>query len=91
MRKKLKGNQLTKNNKLYQLDVFIDTDGVVKVGGRLRHSSLSDSLKHPIVIPKEHQVTKLIIAHNHEKTKHQGKGFTANEIRSSGYWIPGMS
>ena len=29
-----KGNQLTKNNKLYQLDVFIDTDGIVKVGGR---------------------------------------------------------
>ena len=43
-----KGNQLTKNNKLYQLDVFIDADGVVKVGGRLRHSSLSDSLKTQI-------------------------------------------
>ena len=63
-----KGNQLTKNNKLYQLDVFIDADGAVKVGGGLRHSSISDSLQHPIVIPKDHHVTKLIIAHNHEKT-----------------------
>lgn len=86
-----KANQLTKGNKLHQLDVFIDTDDIVKVGGRLRLSSLSDSLKHPIVIPKDHHVTKLIIAHSHEMTKHQGKGFTANEIRSSGYWIPGMS
>lgn len=36
-------------------------------------------------------MTKLIIAHNHDKTKHQGKGFTINNIRSSGFWIPGMS
>ncbi|XP_038158088.1 uncharacterized protein LOC119794558 [Cyprinodon tularosa] len=86
-----KGKQLTKGNKLHNLDVFIDTDGIVKVGGRLRLSSLSDSFKHPIVIPKDHHVTKLIIAHSHEITKHQGKGFTANAIRSSGYWIPGMS
>ncbi|KAI7807219.1 hypothetical protein IRJ41_024887 [Triplophysa rosa] len=86
-----KGNQLQRCNKLHHLDAFLDTDGLFKVGGQLRHSSLADSFKHPIVIPKEHHVTKLIIAHNHEKTKHQGKGFTINEIRASGYWIPGMS
>ncbi|KAI2646413.1 Pro-Pol polyprotein [Labeo rohita] len=86
-----KGKQLTKGNKLYQLDVFMDSNGIVKVGGRLHHSTLCDSLKHPIVIPKEHHVTKLIIAHHHEKIQHQGKGLTANAIRSSGYWIPSMS
>jgi hypothetical protein len=69
----------------------VHDDGTLKVGGRLRHSSLADSFKHPIVIPKEHHVTKIIIAHNHEKTKHQGKVVTTNEIRSSGYWFPGMS
>ncbi|KAK0139227.1 hypothetical protein N1851_024154 [Merluccius polli] len=51
----------------------------------------ADSFKQPIIIPKEHHVTMLIIAHNHEKTKHQGKGFTPNKIRSNGYWIPGMN
>lgn len=84
-----KGSQLPHCNKLHHLDVFLDADGILKVGGRLRHAS--HSFKHPIVIPKEHYATKLIIAHNHEKTKHQGKGFTINKIRSSGYWIPGMS
>lgn len=86
-----KGNQLTKGNKLYQLDVFLDTYGIVKVGRRLHHSTLCDSLKHPIIIPKDYHITKLIIAHNHEMLQHQGKGFTANTIRSSGYWIPNMS
>ncbi|KAL1249115.1 hypothetical protein QQF64_022433 [Cirrhinus molitorella] len=84
-----KGNQLPHHNKLFHLDIFRDTDGLIKVGGRL--SSIKDPFKHPIVIPKEHHVTKLIIAHCHDKVKHQGKGFTTNEIRSSGYWIPGMS
>lgn len=36
-------------------------------------------------------MTKLIIAHNHDRTKHQGKGLTINEIRSNSYWIPEMS
>lgn len=73
------------SHQLHHLNVFLDTDGILKVGGQLRHSSLADSAKNPIVIPKEHHVTKLIIAHNHDRTKHQGKGFTINEIRSNGY------
>ena len=36
-------------------------------------------------------MTKLIIKHYHECTKHQGKGMTLNEIRSRGYWIIGGS
>ncbi|KAL1249119.1 hypothetical protein QQF64_022437 [Cirrhinus molitorella] len=60
-----KGNQLPHHNKLFHLDIFRDTDGLIKVGGRL--SSIKDPFKHPIVIPKEHHVTKLIIAHCHDK------------------------
>ncbi|XP_062848434.1 uncharacterized protein LOC134310729 [Trichomycterus rosablanca] len=86
-----KGSQLPIHNKLYSLDVFLDKDGVLKVGGRLGHSSSSSSFKHPKVIPKGHHITSLIIAHYHEKVKHQGKGFTINEIRSNGYWITGLN
>ena len=85
------GNQLSSNNKLYHLDVFLDSDAVLKVGGRLGRSAFPSLFKHPTVIPREHHITKLIIAHCHGKVKHQGKGFTTNEIRSNGYWIPGLS
>lgn len=86
-----KDKQLSKNNKMNNLDVFLDKDNVLKVGGRLRHSSLPHSLKHPTIIPREHHIAKLIIAHCHAKVNHQGKGFTMNEIRSNGYWIPKLS
>ncbi|KAK0130929.1 hypothetical protein N1851_034390 [Merluccius polli] len=86
-----KGTKLQTHKELYKLDAFVDKDGVLKVGGRLCDSSLPNSLKHPAIIPKDHHITKLIIAHCHEKVKHQGKGLTINEIRSNGYWIPGMN
>ncbi|KAA8578565.1 hypothetical protein FQN60_002572, partial [Etheostoma spectabile] len=33
----------------------------------------------------------MIIAHHHERMKHQGKGLTINEIRRNPYWIPGIN
>ncbi|XP_049336713.1 uncharacterized protein LOC125802504 [Astyanax mexicanus] len=81
---------LPSNNRLHRLNPFIDKDGVLKVGGRLCNSSLSNSFKHPIILPKDHHITRLIIAHHHEKVEHQGKGLTLNEIRANGYWMPGV-
>ena len=80
--------------KLYpvrKLDPYIDEDGVLRVGGRLKNADYADQVKHPIILPKESHVTKLIIKHYHEYTKHQGKGMTLNEIRSRCYWIIGGS
>lgn len=82
---------LPSHNPLHSLDAFLDKDGVFRVGGRLCNSSLPNSIKHPAIIPKDHHITKMIIAHHHERIKHQGKGLTLNEIRSHGYWIPGIN
>ncbi|XP_038150062.1 uncharacterized protein LOC119789301 [Cyprinodon tularosa] len=83
--------QLPSQSKLFKMDVFLDQDGLLRVGGRLKNASLPTSLKHPVVIPKNHHITKAIIAHCHEKVQHQGKGLTINEIRSNGFWIPGIN
>lgn len=86
-----KGAQLSPNSKLYHLDAFLDREGLLKVGGRLCNAPLPSSVKHPVIIPKDHYITKMIISQCHENVKHQGKGLTINEIRSQGYWIPGIS
>lgn len=85
-----KGAQLSPSSKLYHLDAFVDQEGILKVGGRLCDAPLPSSVKHPVIIPKDHRITKMIISQCHENVKHQGKGLTINEIRSQGYWIPGM-
>ena len=78
---------LPNTNKMKQAEPFLE-DGILRVGGRLRKSSqYSHSVKHPVILPKNCNVTRLLIAHCHENVKHQGRGMTLNEIRSQGYWI----
>lgn len=82
---------LSPSSSLSKLDAFVDSDGIARVGGRLKLSSLPYSSKHPALLPKASHVTDLIIRHCHQRTQHQGRGITANEIRASGYWIIGAS
>ena len=83
----LKKKTLPKGNRLYKLDPFLDDLGILRVGGRLRRSCLSYNVQHPIILPKSGHLVELIIRHYHEKVAHQGRGFTVNELRSSGFWI----
>ena len=85
-----KANMKT-GNSLYKLDPFLDVDGILRVGGRLRRASLSLTceldIKFPIILSRNSHVTKLIVKHFHERTYHQGKGMTLNEVRSNGFWV----
>ncbi|KAK3750705.1 hypothetical protein QZH41_005748 [Actinostola sp. cb2023] len=51
----------------------------------------SYDVKHPVILPRKGHVTELLITFHHERIKHQGRGITLNELRSSGYWIIGGS
>jgi hypothetical protein len=84
----LKNNNLVSNkSKIKFLNPFIDhTDGLIKVGGRLRNSrSISAYKKFPILLPKGHFVTTLIIRHAHECQLHAGHQGTLAYIRQK-YW-----
>ena len=74
---------------LFKLDPFLDPSGILRVGGRLKWSSMSDNIKLPVVLPKKCHITDLVINHCHNQAKHQGRGMTVNEIRSRGFWIIG--
>ena len=78
-------------NPVRKLDPYIDEDGVLRVGGRLKNAYYADQVKYPMLLPKGSHVTKLIIKHYHECTKQQGKRMMLNEIWSRGYWIMGGS
>ena len=92
-----KGDEVRRRNQvgnqastLYRLDPFVDKHGVLRVGGRIQQASLPNDIKNPVILPKGH-IAELMIKDFHEKTQHQGRGLTINEIRSSGYWITGCS
>ncbi|GFX67809.1 uncharacterized protein TNCV_1565101 [Trichonephila clavipes] len=80
------GQPIPKGSKISSLNIFLDEDEILRVGGRLKHSTLSEFPKHQM-LPKAHHLTDLIIEHYHKKLLHSGLQTTLYLIRQF-YWIP---
>lgn len=78
-----------KKSTLYQLDPYVDDAGILRVGGRLRQTNLSFNEKHPVLLPKGHHVSMLILRYYHEQVHHQGRQITHEALRNAGYWLVG--
>ncbi|XP_039312854.1 uncharacterized protein LOC120359446 [Solenopsis invicta] len=78
-------NKIASKSRLIALHPLLDKDGVIKVGGRLKHSMLPEESKHPMVIPSSHHFTTLLMIHYHEKLLHAGAQTTLNAIREE-FW-----
>ncbi len=83
--------EIKSNSKLHQLNPFLDEHGILRVGGRLTHAALHPHVRHPAILPKDSQISTLLIKHYHEQVCHEGRGMTMNELRSNGIWILGCN
>ena len=72
---------LRKDSCLLKLDPFISDDGLLRVGGRIRRASLNYGTTHPVIIPKDCHVARLIVTFFHEKTGHSGPNSSLSETR----------
>lgn len=70
--------------RLIALNPFLDQE-ILRVGGRLKHATLQEAVKHPIILPSSHHFTLLVIMHYHEKLFHVGTQTTLNVIREE-FW-----
>ena len=70
------GKRVSNESNLLRLDPFLDPNGILRVGGLLRNSTLGSQEKHPVLLPKGHHVSELIICHFYEKVHHQGRQIT---------------
>ena len=68
------------------LQVFLDSPGVLGVGGRIDNAPLSYETKYPVLLPRGHHLSRLIVTKSHETVKHNGIRETLTEQRSE-YWI----
>ena len=55
-----------------KFNLFTDSVGILRCGGRLSHADLSYSAKHPILLDANHGFTTLAIKHCHESVMHDG-------------------
>lgn len=71
---------------LAKLSPFIDSRGIIRVGGRLRHSLLNYECKHPILLAKGSHLALLLCERWHKVTCHSGPRVITALI-SAQYWI----
>ncbi|KAI2645807.1 Protein CASC3 [Labeo rohita] len=80
---------ISKQSSLIKLNPIIDSDGLLRVGGRIRRAGYEAKEKNPVIIPGDVHISTLLIRHYHERVQHQGRHFTEGAIRASGLWIVG--
>lgn len=78
---------LPHQSKLKALNIFLDNDNMIRVGGRLQHAKLPYNQQHQIVLPKCH-FSKLILEHLHKENKHCGPAALLSTSRQR-FWILG--
>lgn len=79
------GRKLSKQSSIIGLSPFLDSSG--GVGGRLNKGFLPKGEIHPIIIPRDTHIAKLLIDHVHTSVRHQGRHLTEGVLRRSGYWL----
>lgn len=70
-----------------QFNLFQDEKGVWRCGGRLSNAEIPFAAKYPILLPRGHPLTVLVVKEAHERVCHDGIKETLTETRSR-FWIP---
>ncbi|XP_076280087.1 uncharacterized protein LOC143219483 [Lasioglossum baleicum] len=76
---------LSSKDSLESLNPFIDENGLLRVGGRLRNAVLPVQSKHPVVLAP-HPLVRLIIEQAHARALHAGLQLTLYILRQE-YWL----
>lgn len=81
----LKNNQLC-SLRIRRLSPLLDEKEVLRVGGRLNYTDLPNSTKHPILLPKDHHVVKILIDYYHLLYLHSGPTLTQSMLANK-FWV----
>lgn len=79
------GKLLPNNDKFRSLSIFLDSTGLIRVGGRLRNAQIDYDTKHPILLPAAARITTLILEHEHRRLLHCGPEALLASVRQR-YW-----
>ena len=71
---------------IFKLDPKLD-NGILRVGGRLIKLAMPEETKHPVILAKNHHVSRLFLENIHRQIGHCGRNYMLSVLRQK-YWIP---
>lgn len=79
---------MLKTSSLYTLSPIMDEDGVIRVDGRIgKAEKIPMNVKYPIILPRRHYVTFLLVDHYHRQFLHGNHETVCNEMRQQ-FYVP---
>jgi transposase InsO family protein len=73
--------------RLEKLSPILDSDGVIRVAGRIeRAEGVQFATRSPVILDGKHRYVELMIQHLHRNANHQGIETVINRLREN-YWI----
>ncbi|XP_066156028.1 uncharacterized protein [Euwallacea fornicatus] len=81
-----RGVALHPKDKLLSLSPFLDGEGIMRVGGRLRNSAYQFNKKHPMLLSPKHRLTRMLCEHEHRRLMHAGPQLLLASLREK-YWV----
>ena len=70
-----------------QLNLLADEKDIWRCGGRLSNVEALFATKYPVLLPRNHSLTTLVVREAHEHVQHNGVKETLTETRRK-FWIP---
>ena len=77
-----RARSVKKSSSIAKLDPEL-LDGLLCVGGRLRHAPIEQERRHPVILPKKYHVVDLIVRHYHLLSGYSGQEYVLSLIRKS--------
>ncbi|XP_055601262.1 uncharacterized protein LOC129750077 [Uranotaenia lowii] len=81
---------IPRKSPLFKLCAFLDSNQVLRMQGRISSCEFAlPDTRNPIILPRNHHVTRLIVSSIHSRYHHQNHETVINEIRQR-YHIPSI-
>ncbi|KAK3697505.1 hypothetical protein QZH41_002101 [Actinostola sp. cb2023] len=80
------GKRVKASSEIVRLKPVMKGDRVVRVGGRISMAPISEDAMNPMILPKEHHITTIVIRHIHQRNGHCGVEQTLCILREQ-FWV----
>ena len=77
------------NSKFRKAAPFLDSDGLIRAKGRLKHSELRFDKKHPIILPANHIAVRIFLEREQKANNHERTEYVRSMIQQK-YWVIGL-